>query len=69
MYTHSISPIHLYVWNCFQGYMIWLNTHGHLSLDGNGSSLLTPKIPCGFWTKLGSFGHSWRNHFPQKNQM
>jgi hypothetical protein len=28
--------------------------------------MLTPKIPCGFWTKLGSFGHSWRNHFPQK---
>jgi hypothetical protein len=27
---------------------------------------LTPKIPCGFSTKLGSFGHSWRNHFPQK---
>jgi hypothetical protein len=27
---------------------------------------LTPKIPCGFSTKLGSFGHSWRNHFPPK---
>jgi hypothetical protein len=26
--------------------------------------LLTPKIPCGFWTKQGSFVHSWRNHFP-----
>jgi hypothetical protein len=30
------------------------------------TSILTPKIPCGFWTKLGSFGHSWRIHFPQK---
>jgi hypothetical protein len=27
---------------------------------------LTPKIPCGFSTKLGNFGHSWRNHFPPK---
>jgi hypothetical protein len=24
---------------------------------------LTSKTPCGFWTSLGSFGHSWRNHF------
>jgi hypothetical protein len=27
---------------------------------------LTPKIPCGFWTKLGSFGRSCRNHFFQE---
>jgi hypothetical protein len=27
---------------------------------------LTPKIPCGFGTKLGNFGHCWKNHFPQK---
>jgi hypothetical protein len=27
---------------------------------------LTPKIPCGFGTKLGRFGHSWRNHFSPK---
>jgi hypothetical protein len=24
---------------------------------------LTPKIPCGFWTKLGSFGPNCKNHF------
>jgi hypothetical protein len=29
-------------------------------------TLLTPKIPCGFWTNLGNFGHSWRNPFSQK---
>jgi hypothetical protein len=22
---------------------------------------LTPKIPCDLWTKLGSFGHNWKN--------
>jgi hypothetical protein len=27
---------------------------------------LTSKIPSGFWTNLGSFGHSWRDHFSQK---
>jgi hypothetical protein len=30
---------------------------------------LTPKIPSKFLDKLGSFGHSWRNHFFLKNQM
>jgi hypothetical protein len=25
----------------------------------------SPKIPYGFWTKLSSFGHSWRDHFLQ----
>jgi hypothetical protein len=30
------------------------------------TDILTPKIPSGFWTKLGSFGHSWRIHSPQK---
>jgi hypothetical protein len=29
---------------------------------------LTPKIPCGFWTKLSNFGHSWKNHFPPKTK-
>jgi hypothetical protein len=29
---------------------------------------LTPKISYGFWTKLGSFRHSGRNHFPSKNK-
>jgi hypothetical protein len=27
-----------------------------------------PKIPCDFWTNLGSFGHTWRNHFFPKNK-
>jgi hypothetical protein len=27
---------------------------------------LTPKIHCGFWTKLDSFGHSCKNHFSPK---
>jgi hypothetical protein len=30
---------------------------------------LSPKIPCGFWTNLGSFGHSWRNHFCLKSNL
>jgi hypothetical protein len=30
---------------------------------------LTLKFFCVFYTKLDNFGHSWRNHFPQKNQM
>jgi hypothetical protein len=32
----------------------------------NVQVFLNPKISCGFKTKLGSFGHTWRNHFPQK---
>ena len=27
---------------------------------------LAPKILCGFWTNLGKFGHSRRNHFSLK---
>jgi hypothetical protein len=35
----------------------------------NGSMLLTLLIPCGFWTKLGNFEHSQRNHFSQKKSL
>jgi hypothetical protein len=41
------------------------STH-HINFGPKSNHMLIPKIPCGFWTKLGNFGHSWRNHFPQK---
>jgi hypothetical protein len=43
------------------------STH-HINFGPKSNHMLIPKIPCGFWTKLGNFGHSWRNHFPQKNK-
>jgi hypothetical protein len=30
--------------------------------------VLTPKIPCVFWTKLFSFWHGWKNQFLKKIQ-
>jgi hypothetical protein len=64
------------IWELFheQLRMHWFmdlnNGSEHLVFEGHygtkAGAHLTPKIPCDFWTKLGSFGHSWRNSFPQK---
>jgi hypothetical protein len=32
----------------------------------NTKPILTPKISCGFWTKLGNFGNTWSDHFLKK---
>jgi hypothetical protein len=40
--------------------LFWRRTQVSYEEDG---VKLTPTIPCSFWTNLGSFGHSWINHF------
>ena len=48
---------------------VYLCTNGCSNGPNLSSTLfLTPKVSCGFWTKLGTVGHNWRNHFSQQNK-